>query len=45
MATLPAIAHAMGVIEGDSIRAQLMKLYDAKVERALAGRGIVRPRF
>ncbi|MGB7950854.1 MAG: tRNA-uridine aminocarboxypropyltransferase [Candidatus Binatia bacterium] len=43
MATLPAIAHALGVIEGGPVQAQLMKLYNAKIERALAGRGIVRP--
>jgi DTW domain-containing protein YfiP len=42
MATLPAIAYALGVIEGRPVQAQLMKLYDAKIERALAGRGIVR---
>lgn len=42
MATLQAIAHGLGVIEGDPIRVQLMKLYDTKVERTLIGRGILR---
>ena len=39
MATLQAIAHALGVIEGDLVKAQLMKLYDARVERTLRARG------
>ena len=42
MATLQAIAHGLGVIEGDPIRVQLMKLYNTKVERTLIGRGILR---
>lgn len=42
MATLQAIAHALGVIEGGLVKAQLMKLYDAKVERTLIGRGLLR---
>ena len=42
MATLQAIAQGLGVIEGDPVRAQLMKLYDTKIERALIGRGILR---
>ena len=42
MATLQAIAHGLGIIEGDSVRAQLMKLYQAKIERTLKGRGILR---
>ena len=41
MATLQSIAHALGVIEGASVRDQLMKLYHAKVERTLIGRGIL----
>ncbi len=41
MATLQAIAHALGVIEGDLVKAQLMKLYDAKLERTLIGRGLL----
>ncbi|MGH7927793.1 MAG: tRNA-uridine aminocarboxypropyltransferase [Candidatus Binatia bacterium] len=40
MATLQAIAHGLGVIEGDPVRARLMKLYHTKIERTLAGRGI-----
>jgi DTW domain-containing protein YfiP len=42
MATLQAIAHGLGVIEGDRVKEQLMKLYDAKVERTLIGRGLLR---
>jgi DTW domain-containing protein len=42
MATLQAIAHGLGVIEGDLVKAQLMKLYDAKVERTLRARGLLR---
>jgi DTW domain-containing protein YfiP len=42
MATLQAIAYALGVIEGNPVRAELMKLYHAKIERALIGRGILR---
>jgi Uncharacterized conserved protein len=42
MATLQAIAHGLGVIEGNLVRAELMKLYHAKIERALIGRGILR---
>ena len=41
MATLQAIAHALGVIEGVWARDQLMKLYHAKIERTLIGRGIL----
>lgn len=41
MATLQAIAHALGVIEGDAVKAQLMELYQAKVERTLMGRGLL----
>jgi len=40
MATLQAIACALGVIEGEPVRAQLMQLYHAKVERTLRGRGL-----
>ncbi len=40
MATLQAIAHGLGVIEGDLVGAQLMKLYHAKIERTLKGRGL-----
>jgi len=42
MATLQAIAHGLGVIEGDLVGAQLMKLYHAKIERTLIGRGLLR---
>jgi DTW domain-containing protein len=41
MATLQAIAQGLGVIEGDAVRARLMKLYDTKIERTLMGRGIL----
>jgi DTW domain-containing protein len=41
MATLQAIAHGLGIIEGDLVRAQLMRLYYAKIERTLKGRGIL----
>jgi DTW domain-containing protein YfiP len=42
MATLQAIARALGVIEGELVEEQLMKLYHAKLERTLMGRGILR---
>jgi len=42
MATLQAIARALGVIEGELVQAQLMQLYRAKIERTLIGRGILR---
>ena len=41
MATLQSIAHALGVIEGDLVKAQLMKLYDAKLEQTLLARGLL----
>ena len=41
MATLQAIAQALGIIEGDIVRAQLMRLYRAKIELTLKGRGIL----
>jgi DTW domain-containing protein YfiP len=40
MATLQAIAHGLGVIEGAGVEAELMRLYDAKIERTLMARGI-----
>lgn len=40
MATLQAIAHAMGVIEGSAAKEALMKLYDLKLSRTLEGRGV-----
>lgn len=39
MATLQAIAEAMGVIEGPTAKESLMKLYNAKLEGTLKGRG------
>jgi len=42
MATLQAIAHALGVIEGDAVKAELLKLYNLKLERTLMGRGILK---
>ena len=42
MATLQAIAYGLGVIEGEWVRTLLMKLYQAKIERTLIGRGILR---
>lgn len=42
MATLQAIARGLGVIEGVQVEAQLMKLYQTKIERTLIGRGILR---
>jgi tRNA-uridine aminocarboxypropyltransferase len=42
MATLQAIAYGLAVIEGDVVGAQLMKLYQAKIERTLIGGGILR---
>jgi DTW domain-containing protein YfiP len=41
MATLQAIAHGLGIIEGDLVRSQLMDLYHAKIKRTLKGRGIL----
>lgn len=40
MATLQAIAHALGVIEGESVKQQLLELYRLKLERTLQGRGV-----
>lgn len=41
MATLEAIAHALGIIEGDEVKKQLMNLYQRKLEETLKGRGIL----
>jgi DTW domain-containing protein YfiP len=41
MATLQAIAHALGVIEGEPVKAQLMRLYNAKLEQTLRARGLL----
>ncbi|HET9916847.1 MAG TPA: tRNA-uridine aminocarboxypropyltransferase [Candidatus Binatia bacterium] len=43
MATLQAIASALGVIEGDPVAAQLMRLYRARLDRTLSARGLLRP--
>lgn len=40
MPTLQAIALALGVIEGDFVKHQLLKLYHAKIAQTLRGRGI-----
>jgi DTW domain-containing protein YfiP len=45
MATLQAIACALGIIEGDAVAAQMMKLYRARVERTLMARGLMRENF
>ncbi len=42
MATLEAIAQAMGIIEGDAVGKELMKLYNAKLENTLIGRGLLK---
>ena len=39
MATLEAIACALGIIEGEEVKAELMKFYQAKLEGTLQGRG------
>ena len=40
MATLQAIAYALGVIEGPAVMQALLQLYQAKLEKTLFGRGI-----
>ncbi len=40
MATLQAIAYALGIIEGDFVREKLMALYQEKLKQTLYGRGI-----
>ncbi|WP_413288177.1 tRNA-uridine aminocarboxypropyltransferase [Bdellovibrio sp. HCB337] len=42
MATLQAIAHALGVIEGEDVKATLLKLYNAKLMATLKGRGVIK---
>ncbi len=42
MATLEAIAQALGIIESDAVGAELMKLYNAKLTNTLIGRGALR---
>ena len=39
MATLEAIAHALGIIEGSEVENELMKFYRLKLEATLRGRG------
>lgn len=39
MATLEAIAYALGIIEGHDIQNKLMNLYQKKLEQTLIGRG------
>ncbi len=41
MATLEAIAHALGIIEGPEVGAVMMKLYQDKLEATLLGRGLI----
>ncbi len=41
MATLEAIAHALGIIEGKAVGDVMMKLYQDKLEATLRGRGIL----
>jgi DTW domain-containing protein YfiP len=43
MATLLAIACALGIIEGDLVAARLTNLYHARVDRTLSARGLRRP--
>lgn len=46
MATLEAIAQAMGIIEGAAVKDALMALYTAKLEGTLQGRGTLKkPKF
>ncbi len=40
MATLQAIALALGIIEGPEVKEKLMNLYQAKLEKTLLGRGL-----
>lgn len=39
MGTLPAIAHALGVIENDEIKSQLITVYWSKLTRSFKSRG------
>jgi hypothetical protein len=39
MATLEAIAHALGIIEGAEIKDELLRFYQRKLEETLKGRG------
>src|SRR3989338_2262880 len=40
MATLEAIAAALGIIEGEAVKLELMKLFNKKLDATLLGRGI-----
>ena len=42
MATLQAIACALGVIEGEAVKKELQNLYNLKLTRTLQGRGVKR---
>lgn len=42
MATLQAIAHALGILEGNEVKDSLLSLYNAKLEKTLFGRGILK---
>lgn len=39
MATLEAIAHALGIIEGEQVKKALLELFQKKMEETLKGRG------
>ncbi len=39
MATLQAIAHALGILEGTEVQEKLLDLYQKKLEQTLLGRG------
>ena len=41
MATLLAIAAALGIVEGEAVARQLIQLYQARVARTLAARGLL----
>jgi len=41
MATLLAIASALGIVEGEAVARQLMELYRARVARTLSARGLL----
>jgi DTW domain-containing protein YfiP len=43
MATLEAIALALGVIEGDSVKDSLLRLYNLKLNKTLTSRGLGQP--
>jgi len=42
MATLEAIAHALGFIEGENVKNELMKVYWKKLEQTFIGRGLIK---